>query len=190
LTESQTPDWVIFVNRQDETVPIKERKRIIVEGNDLIEKDREEMFSRLKTTQFKISTLLESVADNQDWRPNSGAWSFRFIAGHMATVERECHLNRVERIATGTQPHFEYYLNTDRDFSQLDLRVALLNWVTIRQELINFVRALPEERFLLTGTHVTFGTITVVDVLREMHNHDQEHLRDLEQMMAEYRSQA
>jgi hypothetical protein len=133
--------------------------------------------------------LLESVADDQDWQSDSEEWSFRYIAAHLATVEKDCYQDRVVRIAADENPHFESYFNSGWDFSQYDLRVSLSEWMATRQEIIDFVSGIPEEKWLLTGTHTAFGTITVLDVLRMILDHDQEHLQHLEQEISRYRTQ-
>jgi hypothetical protein len=149
----------------------------------------EQLITRLQATQKQMSALLESVAASQDWRPDPKEWSFRYIAAHLATVEKDCYLDRVQRIVAQENPFFESYFNTGWDFSQPDLGESLAEWHDTRQKLIEFVRALPEEKRSRAGTHAVFGTITPVDVLRGMLDHDQEHLEHLEQLMAEFKAQ-
>lgn len=143
-----------------------------------------QIFDKLDASRRQIAALLETVADNQDWRSASGMWSFREVAAHLAVAEKECFLDRVTRIASGSKPQFDYYLNTDRDFSQMDLRHSLRQWAGVRQEILGFVTNLPDEKLLLTGMHETSGSITIPDVLQTMLDHDQEHLQELEQAAA------
>ncbi len=143
-------------------------------------KSKEELFLELKTGYQQITDLLASVADDQDWRSGPKEWSFREVAAHMATVDKECFLDRVKRIASGGHPHFDYYLNTDRDFSRLDLRASLQQWSVHRQAIIDFVDNLAAENLSLTGTHVSFGTINLLDILQIIVDHDQEHLQELQ----------
>jgi hypothetical protein len=152
----------------------------------MIEETAEQLISTIKTTQKRISALLAPVADEQDWQSDPGEWSFRYIAAHLATVDKECYQDRVVRIAAAEKPFFESYFNTGWDFSQHELRDSLRKWAVTRQEIIDFVRALPEDAWVLTGTHAAFGTITVLDVLQMMLDHDLEHLRYLEQAISRY----
>ena len=145
----------------------------------MLEGIREQLIGQLETGQNELTTLLTSVADHQDWQPAPDMWSFRYHAAHMATVDQEAYWERVTRIAAGEKPHFEWYLNTGRDFSQHDLRDSLREWAVTRWQIIDFVRALPGDKLTLTGTHRTFGTITVLDVLQSMFDHDREHLEEL-----------
>jgi hypothetical protein len=149
-----------------------------------------QIISKLKAAQRQLNVLLESVADDQDWQPDPKEWSFRYIAAHMATVDKDCFKDRVVRIAAGENPHFESYFNTGRDFSWFDLRDSLREWALTRQEIFDFVQALPEGAWSLTGTHSRFGTITVLRVLQVMLGHDQEHLEHLEQVIEGYRLRA
>jgi ferredoxin len=148
----------------------------------------EQLIEQLQNTQAKLIALLESVADDQDWQPDPQKWSFRAVAAHLATVEKECFQVRVNRIAAGENPHFESYFNTDRDFSQRDLADSLQAWAATREEIIAFLGTLPPERWRFTGSYAAFGTITLRDVLQTMLEHDRQHTRQLEQIMAAYKS--
>ena len=147
------------------------------------EKEIERLINDLKTYQKNISNLLASMSNYQDWRPDSNEWSFRYIAAHMATVESDCYKDRVIRIAVGEKPYFESYFNTGWDFDQLELRKSINKWAVTRKEIIDFLNALPEEKWSLVGTHSAFGTITLFDVLQMMLDHDREHFLDLQQMI-------
>jgi hypothetical protein len=156
----------------------------------MTEETVQQIISKLKATQKQLSVLLESVAADQDWQPDPKEWSFRYIAAHLATVDKDCFKDRVVRIAAGENPHFESYFNTGWDFTRFDLRNSLREWALTRQEIFDFVQALPEEGWSLTGTHPRFGTITVLRVLQVMLGHDQEHLEHLEQVIEGYRLRA
>jgi hypothetical protein len=151
---------------------------------------RQQLVSQLEATQAVLTELLRGVAGRQDWQPNPETWSFRYQAAHLATAEQEAFRERVLRIAEGGQPHFAYYLNTGRDFSRDELPDSLQRWAVTRRELLDFVLALPPEALQLTGTHETAGTITVLDVLQVMLDHDQEHWQELTQMVTQLKEGA
>ena len=150
---------------------------------------RGQLISKLKTSQRQLTALLNSVADNQDWQPSPDAWSFRYHAAHLATVEKEAYWDRITRIAAAENQHFESYFNTGMDFSQNELRNSLSEWAATRRKVIHFVRSLPKVKITLTGTHDCFGTITVFDVVQEMLDHDREHLGELTQLVADCRTE-
>ncbi|MDR3575318.1 MAG: DinB family protein [Anaerolineaceae bacterium] len=147
--------------------------------------NNEELIGQVDACQKRMVALFESVADDQDWSPAAGEWSFRFIAAHMATVDKECYEDRVVRIAGGGKPFFQSYFNTGRDFSQLELADWIKEWKSTRKEIIDFVRGLPEAAFAYTGRHEAFGELTVRDVLKLMLDHDGEHIAQLEKIVSE-----
>jgi hypothetical protein len=154
----------------------------------MVEASVEQWINKVQSNLVKLSSLLESVAGDQDWQPAPGEWSFRFVAAHLAAVDKECYLERVIRITEGENPRFASYFNTGRDFSQVDLSEALRAWSATRQEIIDLVKGLPVDKLALSGVHEAFGTITVLDVLKMMSNHDDEHLQDLERALEVYQS--
>ena len=145
-----------------------------------------DIIAQLKNSQSRLSACLIPVADDQDWRPRPGAWSFREIAAHLATAESECLQPRLKRIASGEHPHFELYLNTDRDFSGFYFCAALRDWANTRQAIFDFVRGLTVEQLTLTATHAFYGTLTVPGYLQAWLAHDQEHLDELERLLIQH----
>jgi len=151
------------------------------------ETTKKQLINDLIASQNQLCALLEAVADDQDWQPDPSEWSFRYIAAHLATVDRDCYRDRVVRISAGENPFFEAYFNAGWDFSQFNLSDSIQEWKITRKEIFELVNALPEEKLILTGTHATEGKITVLDVLRMMSDHDQEHIQQLEPVISEYR---
>src|SRR5438552_818055 len=99
-----------------------------------------ELTAALEEARTRISGLLESLADDQDWRPDDAHWSFRSIAAHMEACDTECLLVRVRQIAAGARPEFEFYDNDGWDFSDRDLRDSLRAWKESRAHVFDFVR--------------------------------------------------
>jgi hypothetical protein len=145
---------------------------------------RAQIVSDLLTSQSQLTALLVAVAGKQEWRPAPNQWCFRQIAWHLAIAERDCLLNRIQQIATGTNPTFGIYLDTDAEFITRDLHFALEQWADARQAVIDFVNALPESALAFTGYHPSFGRLTVLGYLQIFYDHDQRHLVDLQQMTA------
>lgn len=150
---------------------------------------RRQLLNDIQASQQTLSALLLSVANAQDWQPEPHEWSFRSIAGHMATVDKDCFFPRISRIVAGLEPTFSYYLNDEWHFCHLDLTYYLDEWAATRQTMIDFVRALPEEALLLTCTHGTFGTMTVLDFLQLMYDHDREHIEHLQTLLIQYKTE-
>ena len=53
----------------------------------------------LQASRQELSDILAAQAENQDWQPEPEQWSYRYIAAHLATTERECFLERVKQFA-------------------------------------------------------------------------------------------
>lgn len=137
----------------------------------------------LQKSQRRLTEVLESVADRQDWRPAPGEWSFREVAAHLEASERECVLARVQAIASGSHPAFDYYSNTGRDFGLVDLEVSLRGFADARALVIDFVRGLSVEQLSYTGRHQAFGDVTAHDYLKIDLEHDRGHLADLQRSL-------
>lgn len=146
---------------------------------------RIQIVNALLASQSQITEMLASVANQQAWRPTPNHWSFRQLAWHLATAERGCLLDRMNRIAAGNSPTFGIYLDTDTEFATRDLHLALEQWADARREVIDFINALPEAALAFTGYHPSFGRLTVLGYLQIFLDHDQRHLVDLQQMVAD-----
>ena len=148
------------------------------------EEQRQQIVADLRSTQQQIADLLTAVAAQQEWRPAPKQWSFRQIAWHLATAERACLFVRVQQIASGSNPTFGIYLDTEAEFITRDLHFALEQWADARQAVIDFVTALPETALACTGYHPSFGRLTVLGYLQIFLDHDRRHFEDLQRMAA------
>jgi len=137
----------------------------------------------LQASERRLREVLLSVADRQDWRPAPDEWSFREIAAHLEATQRECVLVRIQQIASGGHPRFEFYGNTGRDFGSVDLKDSLRGFADARQAVRDLALGLSREQQHFTGQHQTFGELTVERYLEIDLEHDQGHLRDLERSL-------
>lgn len=139
-------------------------------------------------------TLLDELIDSQrqvaawirrrargESQIHVGAWSVRDVAAHLSVTEVECLEPRIHSIAGGGNPHFHFYNNDNRDFSGTNLDDALADWARTRARVLDFVEGLTEAQLRLTGTHDTFGELTVSRYLEIALEHDRDHLRALEE---------
>ncbi len=137
----------------------------------------------LQASERRLREVLLSVADRQDWRPAPHEWSFREIAAHLEASQRECVLVRVQQIASGSHPHFEFYWNTGRDFGTVDVKDSLRGFAEARQAVREVALGLSPEQQHFTGRHRTFGELTIQRYLEIDLEHDQGHLCDLERYL-------
>jgi hypothetical protein len=70
-----------------------------------MDKSTNELIGAIRSTQGQLTGLLESISFDQDWQPAPKEWSFRFIAAHLATTEKECYQDRVVRMPDHDQEH-------------------------------------------------------------------------------------
>lgn len=152
----------------------------------MAEKSRSELITQLRLSQKFLAALLELTAEVQDWQPEPAEWSFRLIAAHLVTLERDCYIPRVRRIAAGENPHFGRYVNTGVDLECGDLRESLDRWAAERSRLLGFVAALSDDELHHIGVHETYGTINTVDALSELAEHDLRQFRHVEQLIEDY----
>jgi hypothetical protein len=150
---------------------------------------RAQLLQELQSSQDWVIALLASMAAVQDWQPEPAEWSFRFFAAHLAAVERNVHLHRVRRIASGETPLLSHYENQAASFAHVDLADSLAAWVAARQELVRFVSALSESQLALVGIHEMVGPITLLDMLEEILEQDQANLRHVLQLILAYQEE-
>lgn len=122
-----------------------------------------------------------STIDDPEQQPGAGQWSVRQIAWHLATVEKTCLWPRIQQIAMGTNPTFGIYLDTETEFNTRSLTMALEQWQTARRDVLDLVNSLEPDALAHTGTHPTFGRLTILGYLQIFLDHDQRHLGELEE---------
>jgi len=138
------------------------------------------ILSQLESSQQLVIAMLRLAIDDSSARV--GAWNLRDIAGHLAATERDCYEPRIQSIAAGDNPTFDFFTNDDTDFSGAQLESALEEWVGTRARLVEFVRTLSDEKRRLTGLHERYGDVTVDRYLEIALEHDRDHLRGLERL--------
>lgn len=147
---------------------------------------REQLLTELQRSQTQVIKLLEAMAPVQDWQPEPVEWSFRFLAAHLANVERTCYLPRVKRIASGETPTLDLYTNTAADYQKADLHKSLKRWVAARLELLQFVKSLSDQQLAYIGIHESLGPMTVLELLHEILDQDRGNLRHVRQLILAY----
>jgi len=143
---------------------------------------RDELLDELTASQGLVIGMTRIIADDEH---RVGAWTLRDIAAHLAATERECFEPRIRAMAAGESPRFEWYSNDERDFDGLTLDGVLAEWSQTRARLVDFVRGLSRDERQRTGTHETYGQLTVDAYLRVALDHDRDHLGALERLAGE-----
>ena len=143
---------------------------------------RDELLDQLMASQVLVIGMTRMIADDEH---RVGAWTLRDIAAHLAASERECFEPRIRAMAAGENPRFDWYSNDERDFDGLTLDGVLADWTDTRGRLVEYVRGLSSGDRERTGTHATYGEISVDGYLRIALEHDRDHLGALERLAGE-----
>ncbi|MEM7797559.1 MAG: DinB family protein [Chloroflexota bacterium] len=140
----------------------------------------------LLTIQEAICDLLLSVDIYQDWRPTENDWSFRQIGVHMAKVEKECHIYRINALLRSNNPTFTYYWNTVDELGDDDIYASVRLWKEYRRQFIERLDQLSRTEEERQGQHDVFGTITPAQLPRLVLDHDGQHHNHLKKMITQF----
>jgi hypothetical protein len=144
--------------------------------------------SLLEKTPAILEMLLRHVpADILDWKPAPERWSITEILAHLLAIE-ELYGDRAKRIVVDNNPTLAKY--DEPDEAQLRKKTARQNldeFVALRQAHYFFWHGIPSSAASRTGVHAEMGTITLLQLLNELANHDLGHLRQIAEL---YRAKA
>ena len=113
------------------------------------------------------------------WRPAEGEWCLKEVAAHLRDAE-SLYQKQIELIAYSREPRLPYeaidVLPSERDYRDVPLSRLLHEYEANREETVWLLRMLGEEEWQRCGIHPYRGRISVHDIVRELHEHDLEHL--------------
>jgi len=142
-----------------------------------------------QTNEFLIKALreaageligeLEGVRRRDAHRGPDGEWTFAQIAAHLQLSE-QVGMSAIERILSRRSPMLEPVdlsaLVEDQGERSLDLERSLYQYAQLRQELVYHLWDLAPSQWHRSAIHRYRGTVTLVQLIRELHLHDLEHL--------------
>jgi hypothetical protein len=124
------------------------------------------------------------------WRPADGEWCLKEVAAHMRDAER-LYKRQIEIIARRRMPQLPHepldVLPSERDYTRESLQQLLYEYSDAREETVWLLRSLDEDDWQRCGVHPYRGEVSVYDIVRELHQHDLEHLyqaRKLRELIA------
>ena len=144
--------------------------------------------SLLEKTPALLEIMLRDVPEEiLDWKPAADRWSIAEVLGHLATIE-ELYAHRAKRIVVDTNPPLAQYIEPDEAaVRKRTARQHLADFVGARQAHIFFWHSLPSAAGSRTGMHHEMGSVTLLQLLNELANHDLGHLRQIAEL---YRAKA
>ncbi len=149
---------------------------------------REALLAGLRATAAEFHELLAGV-EPAAWprRPAPGEWSLTEIACHLRDVEREVHLDRLQRVAA-QRDAFLSAADTDplaevRRYLAQDGPAAFREFLATRAALCAYLGDLPPEVWGRTARHAIFGTTRFSELVSLMLDHDRAHLDQVRKVL-------
>lgn len=137
-------------------------------------------FLRLRTQLDSLNFILRDASQQTiDRRPPSGKWSARENLAHLARYH-EVFLERLRRILEEHGPQFSRYRAEDDpqwpEWTALPAAEVLARLRSLRAQLIDRIHHLSPDQAARTGTHPTFGKMTVPEWIEFFLLHEAHHL--------------
>jgi hypothetical protein len=125
-------------------------------------------------------------------RPEAGSWSLVEQLWHLADLEREGWLVRIERLLAESAPALPDFdgaaLAQQRDYRSKDPYLGLQRFSSARSASLARLRSLNSEQWKRAGTLEGAGALVLSDLPRRMAEHDEIHRREIEALLAELRA--
>lgn len=113
------------------------------------------------------------------WRPADDEWCLKELAAHMRDAE-QLYQKQIELISQLHEPRLPHeaidVLPFERDYRDEDAGQLLNEYAMARDETVWLLRMLDDDEWQRTGIHPYRDRITIQQIVREMHEHDLEHL--------------
>jgi len=113
------------------------------------------------------------------WRPDEREWCLKEVAAHMRDAEL-LYLRQIELIVRDSEPRLPYepvdVLPSENDYRDEPIERLLQEYEEAREETVWLLRMLGEDEWQRCGLHPYRGRVSVYDIVREVHEHDLEHL--------------
>jgi hypothetical protein len=141
------------------------------------------LMKALRETAHAMESLLWSVDDGaEDDQTAEDEWSCRQLVQHMAEMERR-YLERLERMTRLDCPRIGAFdadsIEVDKDGTVYE---AIDDFAERRRQTVYLLYALDDGEWRRTGVHPYLGPLTVLQVAREMNEHDLAHLWQLRRL--------
>lgn len=137
------------------------------------------LLKALREAGYELVNELESVPRAAVRVREQGEWSAADIAVHVSDSE-QMNLDYVERILSRRRPELRAIDVAERAdegrAGPSEHHRAVYQYAELRQQLIYHLWGLSPEHWERTGLHQYRGPISLLQIMRELHLHDLEHL--------------
>ena len=145
----------------------------------------EGLLAILKSTPAALDTLLKQIDETKfSQRPAEDEWSILEIICHLRDVEREINLPRFQQILVEENP-FIPGIDSDRwaserEYHKDNLIRSLQIFTETRLRVIDLIKSLSPDSLNNSVNHSIFGPTTILELIRFITQHDQNHLRQIQ----------
>jgi hypothetical protein len=113
------------------------------------------------------------------WRPARNEWCLKEVAAHLRDAEL-LYQRQIELIAHEREPRLPHepvdVLPSERDYRAEPLMRVLHEYTEAREDTFWTLRMLEEDDWQRCGLHPYRGLVSVEQLVRELHEHDLDHL--------------
>ena len=133
----------------------------------------------------ELAEELYGIGAREATRRDADGWSYLLIAAHVRDHE-EMSLSYIERILTRRNPTLEV-IDAERVLDEPecvteDLDRLVMEFLYLRRQTLMQLHDLPRSAWERQGVHVYRGPCSVLQLARELHLHDLEHLWQVRRM--------
>jgi len=144
------------------------------------------LLKALRETSHAMESLLWTIEDDElDRQPEDGEWSARELVVHMAEMERR-YVAWLERIVRLEEPRIEAFDADSIDPAECDQTASPFDmmdeFAVLRRQAVYLLWTLDDADWDRRGIHPYLGPLTLMQVAREMNEHDLAHLWQLRRL--------
>lgn len=145
------------------------------------------LLKALREAAHAMEGLLLNVDDDcLDRSPGDGEWSCADLIAHMTEMERR-FLDRLERIVRLDEPRIGAFDADSIDVSERQsVYDAMDDLSELRRRTVYLLWSLDDGDWRRKGVHPYLGPLTIMQVAREMNEHDLSHLWQLRRLCDQF----
>ncbi len=141
------------------------------------------LLKALRETAHAMESLLWDTEEAMlDRAPADGEWSCRELVSHMTEMERR-YVERLERMVRLDEPKVDAFdgdsIAPETPVEQQHIFDTMDEFGVLRRQTVYLLWSLDSEDWDRIGVHPYLGPLTVMQVAREMNEHDLAHLWQL-----------
>jgi hypothetical protein len=119
-------------------------------------------------------------------RPPDNTWSMLEHICHLRDIEQEGYKIRIARMLSDDHPFLNDLdgdkLAAERDYNNQDFKSALKDFVAARVVNVEAIRDLSPAQLSKQGMFENVGTLSLLELLAKMRDHDQGHIDELTEL--------